>query len=209
VSTHGACSFCGEEAKLTGEHVLGSWLGRIGLDLQPAQHGAGPLSRVGRNLGGVRPPFRQTVRTVCATCNNGWMSRLEMVAERVLSPLILGAPGEMPPEDQGTIAAWVQKSALVAMLVLSEAERTTGHGVPQSEYRELYGLRETSGPMSASSGSAATRGHEAPRYASSHWCSRLKGCQTQTARRATPRLSPWGSSCCMLFGSQRPASRWS
>jgi hypothetical protein len=133
VSDRGACSFCGGEAKLTGEHVLGSWLSRIGLDLQPVQHRAGPLSLVGRNLGGVRPPYRQTVRSVCATCNNGWMSRLEMVAERVLSPFILGAPGTMPAEDQGTIAAWVQKSALVAMLVLSETERTTGHGLPPSE----------------------------------------------------------------------------
>lgn len=135
------CAFCEYRGKLTGEHVLGDWLGRIGLDLDPVPHGAGPLNRIGRELG-LRPPFRQKVRDVCGACNHGWMSRLEMVAQRVLTPFILGEPGGVSPEDQGTIAAWVQKTALAAMLVSSEEERKGGYGLLASEYHALYARRD-------------------------------------------------------------------
>lgn len=143
------CPFCGSTGKLTAEHVLGNWLSRIGLDLEPVPHGAGPLNRVGQGLG-VRPPFRQTVR-VCAECNNGWMSRLEVVAGRVLTPFILGEPGQIEAQDVGAIAVWLQKTALTAMLVSSEDQRNAGYGLPSSEYRELWGLlRDEVQPLPAS-----------------------------------------------------------
>ena len=106
------CPFCGSVSKLTAEHVFGDWLSRIGLPREPMAHGAGPLNRVMRELG-VRPPFLQTVG-VCATCNNGWMSQLEQVAQRVLTPFILGRPGQIELEDAAAIAAWVQKTTLTA-----------------------------------------------------------------------------------------------
>jgi len=65
-----SCAFCGFTGKLTGEHVFGDWLTRIGLDLEPVEHGAGPLNRIGRSFG-AHPPFRQKVKDVCADCNNG------------------------------------------------------------------------------------------------------------------------------------------
>ena len=94
----GTCAFCGFSGKLTGEHVFGDWLARIGLDLEPVQFDGGPLNRLGRDLG-VDRPFRRTVRNVCGTCNNGWMSRPEDVAKRVLTPLILGERGAIEPAD--------------------------------------------------------------------------------------------------------------
>lgn len=60
----GTCVFCGSADTMTGEHVLGEWLSKVGLDLDPVPHGAGWLNRIGRDLG-VRPPFRQKVRDVC------------------------------------------------------------------------------------------------------------------------------------------------
>jgi hypothetical protein len=143
------CVFCGFTGKLTGEHVFGDWLTRVGLDLEPVPHGAGRLNRIGRELG-VRPPFRQTVRDVCGACNHGWMSRLELSAQRVLTPFILGEPGTIAPEDQGVVAAWVQKTALVAMLVSPEEERAAGYGLPAAEYRELYAMRDEAQPLPAS-----------------------------------------------------------
>ena len=56
-----SCAFCGFTGKLTGEHVFGDWLRRIGLDLDPVAHLAGPLNRIGRDLG-LTPPFIRTVR---------------------------------------------------------------------------------------------------------------------------------------------------
>lgn len=142
------CPFCDVSGKLTAEHVLGDWLSRMGLDLGPVAHGAGPLNGIGQELG-VRPPFRQTVR-VCGECNNGWMSRLEVVAQRALTPFILGEPGEIVAADTGAVAAWVQKTALTAMLVSSETERDSGYGLPASEYRGLWTLRDEARPLPAS-----------------------------------------------------------
>src|SRR4051794_11471516 len=70
------CVFCGSGGKLTGEHVFGDWLSRIGLSTESVLQAAGPLNRSLRRMGVTRP-FGWTVRDVCGPCNNGWMSRLE------------------------------------------------------------------------------------------------------------------------------------
>jgi hypothetical protein len=145
----GTCIFCGFSGKLTGEHVFGDWLSRIELDRDPVPHGTGWLNRVGRELG-VRPPFQQKVRDVCGRCNSGWMSRLEDVAKRVLTPLILGKRGRIEVRDQAAVAMWAQKTALVAMLVSPESERASGYGLPAAEYRALYARREQMEPLPAS-----------------------------------------------------------
>src|SRR5262249_52297180 len=82
--------------------------------------------------------------------NNGWMARLEDVSQRVLPPLIRGESGTIPIEDQASIAMWVQKTALVAMLLSSEEQRRRGYGLPQTEYRALYEGRDRVGPLDAS-----------------------------------------------------------
>jgi hypothetical protein len=103
-----ACPFCGFAGKLSREHVFGAWLSRIGLSRDPRPHGAGPVNRIKHELG-VRPPFSQTVG-VCSRCNNGWKSHLETVAQRVLTPFILGQPGQVELDDAAAIAAWVHKN---------------------------------------------------------------------------------------------------
>ncbi|NJC71906.1 hypothetical protein HC031_19615 [Planosporangium thailandense] len=143
------CPFCGAVGKLTGEHVLGDWLSRIGLKLDPVALTTGPLNRIGRNIG-VTPPFNRKVRDVCGPCNNGWMSRLEDVAKRVLTPLILGEPGNIAQAGQGRIAAWLEKTVLVAMLMSSEEEREGGYSLPAQEYRALYDRRAAMEPLPAS-----------------------------------------------------------
>lgn len=136
-----ACAFCGSAAPLTREHVFGQWVRKLGLDDSPAEHVAGPLNRLPRHMG-LQPPYRQTVKSFCASCNNGWMSQLEVVAQRVLSPFILGESGTIAIEDQATIALWTQKTALTAMLISSEEQRAAGYGLPQTEYTALYERRD-------------------------------------------------------------------
>lgn len=145
----GTCAFCGFTGKLTGEHVFGDWLSKIGLDLSPTPHQGGPLNRIGRDLG-LMPPFRTKVKDVCGPCNNGWMSNLEDVAKRILTPFILGKSGVIQPADLGAIAAWVQKTALVTMLVSSEEDRAGGYGLPPSEYQNLSSIRDDIVPLPAS-----------------------------------------------------------
>lgn len=144
-----SCAFCGASGKLTGEHVFGDWLSRIGLDVPECRFGAGRLNRSPRDLG-VTGPFKRTVRDVCSHCNNGWMSNLESVACRVLTPFILGNPGSISKEDTTAIAAWVQKTALVGMLVSSEDERAGGYGLPEDEYRNLYIVQQSGEPLPSS-----------------------------------------------------------
>lgn len=166
-----ACVFCGSEGKLTGEHVFGDWLTRIGLDAAPRRHGAGPINRSARDLGITRP-FTRKVRDVCGPCNHGWMSKLEAGAGRVLTPFILGSAGAISEDDVGAIAAWVQKTALVGMLVSSEEDRARGYGLPQEEYRALYACRHDVTPLPAS------------RF----WIGRHQGTQRSSAIWVTPMV---------------------
>lgn len=142
----GICVFCGSAGVMTGEHVWGDWLARIGLALDPVAHTAGRLNRLGRDMG-THAPFRQKVRDVCGECNHGWMSRLEVVAQRTLTPFILGTAGTLNPNDHGSVAAWAHKTALISMLVSSEQERAVGYGLPDSEYHALYAVRDSNTPL--------------------------------------------------------------
>ena len=164
-----SCAFCGSPGPLTREHVFGQWVSRIGLDLAPMRHHAGPLNALPRDMG-EQPPFRQTVKSFCAPCNNGWMSNLETVAQRVLTPLILDEPGTITLEDQAAIATWVQKTALTAMLLSSKEQRENGYGLSPSEYRALYERRELMQPLEFSQ----------------FWVGRFKGINGFSAVRVTP-----------------------
>lgn len=163
------CAFCGSAGPLTREHLFGQWVSKIGLDLTPVQHHAGPLNGLLRNMG-QQPPYRQTVKEVCASCNNGWMSRLEGIAGRALTPLILGQPQIIAAEDQAAIAMWVQKTALIAMLLSSKEQRSRGYGVPQSMYSALYECRDQMEP------SATGR----------FWVGRYEGAEQHSIVQVTP-----------------------
>jgi hypothetical protein len=99
---------------------------------------------------GIGSPFQQTVKNVCAACNNGWMGSLENAAKRALTPLILGRSGALSLDDQPSVAMWLQKTALVSMLVSSAKDREAGYGLPPSEYSALYGQRNASTPLPSS-----------------------------------------------------------
>jgi hypothetical protein len=138
------CVFCGSTSNLTREHVLPDWLKDVGLDLTPSLHQSGPLNRVPRQWSST--PFNTTVKLVCATCNNGWLSSLEGSAGPVLTPLICGESRRLPYDDQALIAAWTCKTALVSLLVTSTEDRG-GDGVPPSEYTALYEQRDRMEPL--------------------------------------------------------------
>lgn len=144
-----SCVFCGSTDSLTREHLFGQWVSKIGLNLTPVQHHAGPLNRLPRDMG-KQSPYRQTVKSFCASCNSGWMSKLEVTARRVLTPLILGQQGTVALEDQASIAIWAQKTALTAMLLSSEEQRAGGYGLAPSEYRLLYKRQSKMEPLEAS-----------------------------------------------------------
>lgn len=164
-----SCAFCGSKSPLTREHVFGQWVSKTGLDLAPVHHHAGPLNALPRDMG-EQLPFNQVVKNFCASCNNGWMSKLEVVAQRVLSPLIMGKPGTIDKEDQAAVAMWVQKTALTAMLLSSKEQRENGYGLSPTEYAALYERRELMQPLDFSQ----------------FWVGRFEGTEGFSAVRVTP-----------------------
>jgi len=138
------CVFCGSTSNLTREHVLPDWLTNVSLDLAPSLHRAAPLNRVPRQWSST--PFKTTVKLVCASCNNGWLSSLERSARPVLTPLIRGDPHRLPAGAQALIAKWTCKTTLVSLLVTSAQDRG-GDGVPPTEYTTLYEQRECMEPL--------------------------------------------------------------
>ena len=53
------------------------------------------------------------IRTVCETCNNGWMSELEEDVIPVLRPLLLDLSIPLSSEQQSLLATWVMKTGMV------------------------------------------------------------------------------------------------
>lgn len=112
------CVFCGNEGPVTREHVLPRWLG----DLLPGD-GHFTITRQGE-LGETRTYKDSSLgivtRSVCAACNNGWMSELEGRAKPLLEPLISGHARTLTPTDQMALALWATKTS-ISLLYASKA----------------------------------------------------------------------------------------
>ena len=53
-------------------------------------------------------------RSVCAKCNNGWMSRLEVTVDPIINQLTTGTEfNQLGPEEVETLARWTGKTAIV------------------------------------------------------------------------------------------------
>lgn len=103
-SKSGRCLYCGNHGRLTEEHVVGKWLAkrfpqdpkihrfhRLDRPVDPNQALTGWVeTNVEAKIGGM---YHDTVRSVCARCNGGWMSRLH---ERIKSPVVDLATGKWP-----------------------------------------------------------------------------------------------------------------
>ena len=60
-----------------------------------------------------RPAFSRRAKIVCAECNNGWMSRLEMAAAPLITPMLTGERRvTLNVDDHTTVALWVMKTAM-------------------------------------------------------------------------------------------------
>ncbi|MFJ4029981.1 hypothetical protein ACIPWF_21795 [Paenarthrobacter sp. NPDC089989] len=188
-----SCIFCGVTGPLTREHVFGQWVSKTGLDLRPVQHRAGPNNGLRRDLG-KQPPYRLKVKNVCATCNNGWMSKLEDAAQRVLTPFILGKSGTIERDEQHLVAMWAQKTALTAMLLSSEEQRERGYGLSKAEYRALYESQQRKQPLGGSRLWIGRYQGEA-----GFWAIRVMPFTLRAARRPEPDL-PVGYTLTIVLG---------
>jgi hypothetical protein len=53
------------------------------------------------------------LKTVCAPCNNGWMSRLEMAAKPILEPMMRGEPVALAEAQQRILTQWLTLKMMV------------------------------------------------------------------------------------------------
>jgi len=79
----------------------------------------------------------QTVRSVCATCNNGWMSDLETEAQPLLEPLLKGEIIRLSEPEQMIAATWAVKTVLVL-------GTTVENRVVAEFYKDFYSHRTPS-----------------------------------------------------------------
>jgi hypothetical protein len=106
------CIFC-EGHPTTEEHVVADWVLRAFARTKKPQFGlAGTMVAPGQMRLEAAEPI-STARVVCQPCNNGWMSRIDNAAARVLRPLVQGkAVVDLASGAQRAVAGWIFKSAL-------------------------------------------------------------------------------------------------
>jgi hypothetical protein len=134
------CAFCGGGG-LSREHVLPHWLRGSGLDLTASWHIVGVDETTRHEW--VAAPFTARVRGVCQLCNGGWMSRLEAMAQPILSPMMVDGGWRLLDErSQRIAAAWALKTAMVLQLL-----DPTSSAIPALHYQGLYALRDQPQPL--------------------------------------------------------------
>lgn len=138
------CAFCGEDRKLTKEHVWPEWLIEMLPDPDPDGRNVrklmtgSPAGYEERERDEGQSSVPSVVQIVCERhCNNGWMSRLETNAKAIMEPLIFGRRTELRLKEQRLLAFW----ALKTTMVLEYTDHTTRMATTEQR-RALYDGRE-------------------------------------------------------------------
>jgi hypothetical protein len=129
-SAQNECVFCGAREKLTGEHVFADWLAPY---LPKIGHSGHTASKTVRILDGASlkiesnrhllrdgvlhrkgPARKQTLKIVCNSCNNVWMSRLQEQVKPILLPMLEGRwPNAISVWERRILAAWAAMFTMV------------------------------------------------------------------------------------------------
>lgn len=90
------------------------------------------------------------VRTVCASCNNGWMANLEATTKPLLQPMIRGNQAVLTPEQQLQVATWASKTVVAfesneptaPVTLPGDRELIRLQGRPPAHHRVRLGSRD-------------------------------------------------------------------
>ncbi len=115
------------------EHVYPRWLrtnfGEVESVTTLMQVADGPIKR-----GAPEVPFDATVQSVCQVCNNGWMSRLELDVQPLVTSMLRMVELKLAIHERRSLAAWIFKT----VLMLQEQVRAEVPLIPQSHYSQLF-----------------------------------------------------------------------
>ncbi len=126
------CKFCGNPAD-SREHVIADWiLQKINIQ-DEIRRVVGKSAPVWfRNVQNLR------VKSVCTTCNNGWMSALESDSKPTIERLLTGSGiFRLHPAQQAIVARWAVKTAMVFETTAPPPPKSKGHFYPQDECEQL------------------------------------------------------------------------
>ena len=125
------CAFCGELGRRSREHVLAQWMRDVigPLPMQRTSYGSGfgtledgnAYASAGESVKvSQNSLLHQVTRTVCLTCNSGWMSRLEADAKPILKALFAarrsGVRLTVAPDEASVLARWAAKTSWTSEL---------------------------------------------------------------------------------------------
>lgn len=112
------CIFCGAPPPLTREHVIPSWLQEYVGNGEPSEFIGTRTNFMGMPLDERRASGSSyTLKSVCGTCNHGWMSQLETRFAALLPRLEADLnPKRFTKIERSTIAQWIVKTGVVAHL---------------------------------------------------------------------------------------------
>lgn len=113
------CVFCEYDGPLTAEHVFPAWTRPF---IEDPGGGLGKHSRTTIRAGEPEDQRHEypsgaatlTVRSVCARCNNGWMSQLEREAQPFLTTMLRDHGRTYYEHGMTVLATWFVKTALVS-----------------------------------------------------------------------------------------------
>lgn len=185
------CVFCGGRP-LSFEHVIPKWISRLPLVRREldshTNHGKPRYMRHNimdeygvttgfefQQRGRHYPMNAMEVRVVCAACNMGWMSALEVDAASRLTPLINGEITPLSGEDLAILGAWATKTAMMfewddpphasftteqRTTLYEKRKPPTGVAVLAARFNDVGPLRllHSGGPMSKSPDFADSQG---------------------------------------------------
>ncbi|MCW2768435.1 MAG: hypothetical protein JWO11_4394 [Nocardioides sp.] len=137
--------FCGGPGPMTKEHAWPQWLGRAA-EVEPLQHSlTSGFSRTADDALSELPNqavhkqgsvLTSRIREVCAACNNGWMSRLEVrvrpLLERLWAPAYPLGSSWFNTSELTLLSSWATKTAWVRERV---ADRTN---TADSDVRQAF-----------------------------------------------------------------------
>ena len=138
--------FCGG-GNLSKEHIWPEWASPLLPSFPVNQHvehtitsedkGRVTSSRTREKTGNA---WTKKIRVVCETCNNGWMSRLEVAAKPILTSLIAGAPCTVTAPDAQTLSKWIAMKIMVAEH--NHREDAVSTGQQRMEFRTNLAIPE-------------------------------------------------------------------
>lgn len=115
------CLFCFTDAlPLTKEHLLSKPICRL-LGIERAEEQVGRFNGVTQTVTSIASLESTSVRAVCAGCNNGWMSQLEVDTAAVLGRWFDGTP--LDEQGAHTLRRWMAKTHLILCLIEGRAHK--------------------------------------------------------------------------------------